>query len=263
MSTHAPPPPDPNAPPPAGPDAPTPEGAARSPRGRNVRLSGSPPADAYAAVPDGAKRGVVVVHEIFGRQPEIDRVVDRFAEGGYAAVAPDLFGTTPKPLCVARAMIETNAGRGPMIATLQRARAWLGETAGLPPRSVGLIGFCLGGSFALAAGPDWGAVSTNYGGLPPDDVMRGLPPVIGCYGARDLIFGRMGRELESRLPRLGVKAEAHTFASVGHSFLTDGHHPVAAALTRPFFHVRYDPETAEEAWRLIFAHFERHLETAG
>jgi carboxymethylenebutenolidase len=227
--------------------------------GRDVRLPGEPDASAYAALPAGAKRGVVVVHEIFGRQPEIDRVVERFAEGGYAALAPDLFGTTPKPLCVARAMIETNLGRGPMIATLQRARAWLGETAGLPPRSVGLIGFCLGGSFALAAGPDWGAVSTNYGSLPPDGVMRGLPPVIGCYGARDRVFGHTGRKLETRLHRLGVDAQAHTFANAGHSFLTDGQHPLAAALSRPLFHVHYDADTAEEAWRLIFAHFDRHL----
>ncbi|HEU4407852.1 MAG TPA: hypothetical protein VFS43_21500 [Polyangiaceae bacterium] len=63
--------------------------------------------------------------------------------------------------------------------------------------------------------------------------------------------------------RLGVQAEAHTFANVGHSFVTDGHHPLAAALTRPFFRVRYDSETAEEAWRLIFAHFDRHLAAAG
>jgi carboxymethylenebutenolidase len=244
-------------------EAATPQTGTPGRRGRDVVLPGTPSSAAYAALPDGAKRGVVIVHEIFGRQPEIDRVVERFAEGGYAAVAPDLFGSTPKPLCVARAMIETNQGRGPMVATLQRARDWLGETSGLPRRSVGLIGFCLGGSFALAAGPDWGAVSTNYGTLPPDDVLRGLPPVIGCYGARDLIFGRTGRDLETRLGRLGVKAEAHTFANVGHSFLTDGHHPTAAALTRPFFHVRYDSETAEEAWRLIFAHFDRHLEAAG
>ncbi len=241
----------------------SPPAGTNAPPGRDVRLPGEPAATAYAALPAGAKRGVVVVHEIFGRQPEIDRVVDRFADGGYAALAPDLFGTSPTPLCVARAMIETTRGRGPMIATLQRARDWLGETAGLPPRSVGLIGFCLGGSFALAAGPDWGAVSTNYGSLPPDEVLRGLPPVIGCYGARDRVFGRLGRALEPRLARLGVKAEAHTFAGVGHSFLTDGDHPLASALTRPFFHVRYDPETAEEAWRLIFEHFDRHLEAAG
>ncbi len=33
----------------------------------------------YAILPPEARRGVVVLHEIFGRQPEIDRVVQRFA----------------------------------------------------------------------------------------------------------------------------------------------------------------------------------------
>jgi len=43
---------------------------------------------AYAALPAGATRGAVVLHEMFGRQPEIDRVVDRFAARGYAAIEP-------------------------------------------------------------------------------------------------------------------------------------------------------------------------------
>ncbi len=41
---------------------------------------GDPTAPGYAALPPGATRAVVVIHEIFGRQPEIDRVVDRFVD---------------------------------------------------------------------------------------------------------------------------------------------------------------------------------------
>jgi dienelactone hydrolase len=52
---------------------------------------GAPESPSVAMIPDGARRGVVVIHEIFGRQPEIDRVVERFANAGYAAVASDLF----------------------------------------------------------------------------------------------------------------------------------------------------------------------------
>ena len=35
------------------------------------RASG-PSLTAYAALPKGASRGMVVIHELFGRQPEID-----------------------------------------------------------------------------------------------------------------------------------------------------------------------------------------------
>ena len=42
------------------------------------------------------------------------------------------------------------------------------------------MGFCLGGGFALAMGQGWGAVSANYGDVPRDDLLRGLPPTIAC-----------------------------------------------------------------------------------
>lgn len=212
----------------------------------------------YCIVPEGATRGAVVLHEIFGMQPEIQRVVDRFAANGYAAIAPDLFGATPRVICLARAMPEMQRGEGPMIEQVRAARARL-TAAGIDEQKVGLIGFCFGGGFALAAGRGWGAVSTNYGALPPDDVMRGLPPTIGCYGRDDRIFGKTAPVLERRLRRLGVEVEAHTFEGVGHSFLTDGHHPIAAVLSRPLFSLRYDRETAEEGWKRILAFFDKHL----
>lgn len=65
---------------------------------------GSTSLPAYAALPSGATRGMVVIHEIFGRQPEIDRVVDRFARAGYAAVSPDLFATGSRIRCIVRAV---------------------------------------------------------------------------------------------------------------------------------------------------------------
>jgi carboxymethylenebutenolidase len=89
--------------------------------------------------------------------------------------------------------------------------------------------------------------------------MRGLGPVIGCYGARDRMFGANGPKLEARLRPLGVEVETHTFAEVGHSFLTDGEHPIANRFTSPLLRISYDPAVAEDGWRRIFAFFERHL----
>ncbi len=213
----------------------------------------------YAQLSDDATRGVVVLHEIFGRQPEIDRVVDRFARQGYAAVAPDLWGDTPRPICIARSVAQVYRGQGPFIDVIRGARDWLCERSGLDAARVGLIGFCMGGGFALAAGGGFGAVSTNYGAIPPDRVLASLPPTVGCYGGRDRIFGAMGPVLERRLQMLGVPVETHTFPGEGHSFLTDGDHPLGSALSRPLFHVEYHPEVAERAWRLIFEFFDKTL----
>jgi carboxymethylenebutenolidase len=221
-------------------------------RGRTGEFPG------YAVLPPDAKQAVVVIHEIFGPAPEIDRVADRFAAAGYAAAVPDLFYKGMKLACIRRAMQAISRGEGPQIDQLLDTRRWLCDETGVPEDRVGLIGFCLGGGFALAAGRGWGAVSTNYGQVPPAKVLGGIGPVIACYGGRDVPFRAMPARLERRLPPT-VAREIHVYPEVGHSFLTDGHHPVASALSWPLLHVRYEPATAEDAWSKILAFFGRHL----
>jgi carboxymethylenebutenolidase len=203
---------------------------------------------------------VVVLHEVFGRQPEIDRVVERFAAAGYAAVAPDLMSAGPKPLCIARCMRAMATGEGEPVEQVRRTGDWLRAEAGLPADKVGVIGFCMGGGFALAVARHFAAVSTNYGVVPDDKVLKGAPPAIGCYGARDRMFVPYARLLEERMKRLGVPVETHVFPDVGHSFLTDGNHPVASFLVRPLMGiVPYNPAVAEEGWRHILGFFDRQL----
>jgi carboxymethylenebutenolidase len=214
---------------------------------------------ALAMLPPGATRGVVVVHEVYGRQPEIDRVVARFASAGYAAVAPELFAAPSKLTCLRHTFRAMRFGQGPAVDQARGIRAWLCEEAQLQERSIGIIGFCFGGGYALAVGRGWGAVSTNYGQIPKaPEVLTGMGPTIGCYGGRDVIFGKNGPILEQRLRAVGVEVEAHTF-DAGHSFLTDGHHPVMSTLSWPFLRTSSAPAAAEEGWRRIFAFFDRHL----
>jgi carboxymethylenebutenolidase len=231
--------------------------------GRDVTIPAAgdlPASEAYAALPDRPSRGVVIIHELYGgHQPEIHRVAERFAARGYAAVAPVLFESMLNPSCIRKAMITMQTGEGPFVEQLRRARAWLCEQTGLREGQVGLIGFCMGGGFALAAGRGWGAVSTNYGDIPKQEILQGIGPVIGCYGGRDVIFSKAGQKLEAKLKPLGVEVETHTFPTAGHSFLTDGEHPIAKAFTWPIMHLRYDASVAEEGWTRIMAFFDRHL----
>lgn len=218
-----------------------------------------PPTPAYAVLPAGATRAVVVIHEIFGPAPEIDAVVDRFAARGYAAVAPDLFahGQFACMRAVMRAMHSDDDIMPVRVA--RRTRDWITEKTGVPASRVGIIGFCFGGGFALVAGSGWAAVSSNYGQVPSASRMRGIGPVIACYGGRDVIFRGAGEALRARLATVGVTPEVHTFPEAGHSFLTDGDHPIASALTWPVMHVRYEPEVAAKAWEKIDAFFDRTL----
>lgn len=221
--------------------------------------TGDPPSPAYAQLPAGATRGVVVIHEVLGRAPEIDRVVDRFARHGYAAVAPDLFHRG-RFGCMRAVVHAMKTGDDiPAVRQTRRARAWLCEQAGLSEDHVGLIGFCFGGGFALLAGHGFGAVSANYGVVPPVERLRGLPPVIACYGDRDWLFANKPAELEKNLSAAGVEHEIHVHHGVGHSFLTDGDRPLTFALTQPIFRIRWDPSVAEPAWKRILEFFDERL----
>lgn len=218
---------------------------------------GAPATPAVSIVNEGATRGVVVIHEIFGRQPEIDRVVERFATAGYAAVAPDLFHRG-KFACLRDIFRAMKTGDGVPVRQGRNARAWLCREAGIEPSDVGLIGFCFGGGYALLAGAGWGAVSANYGTVPAESAMRGIGPVIACYGERDRVMKGEPEKLRARLAAVGRRddSEVHVF-DAGHSFLTDGEpHLVQRILPMGFGEY---PEAREEAWRRIFAFFEKRL----
>lgn len=203
---------------------------------------------------------MVVIHELFGRQPEIDRVVERFGAAGYAAVGPDLFHGAGRLACIRRSLRTIGSGQGPIAERILDAQRWLCARAELDEAHVGVIGFCLGGGLALAVGRRFAAVSTNYGDLPPEAVLRGIPPVIGCYGRRDRVFARNATRMPERVRAAGQEdVQAHLYPTAGHSFLTDGHHPIAALLSRPLFEVRWDPQVAEQAWAKIMAFFDRTL----
>jgi carboxymethylenebutenolidase len=217
---------------------------------------GAPDTPAFAMLPAGARRGVVVIHEIFGRTPEIDRVVERFAAAGYAAVAPDLFHRG-KFACLRDVFRAMRAGDGVAAQQGRNARAWLCEQAGLAPEHVGLIGFCFGGGYALSAGRGWGAVSANYAHLPSRKAMERVGPVIACYGARDRTLAKAPEQLRARLASMGHDdSEVHVF-DAGHSFLTDGK-PHLIQKIMPMAFGDY-PDARDEAWTRIFAFFEKQL----
>jgi carboxymethylenebutenolidase len=221
---------------------------------------GAPETPAVAILPPGATKGAVVIHEIYGRQPEIDRVVQRFAARGYAAVAPDLFHRG-RFACLVDVFLKVMMS-GDGVATRQgrNARTWLCQATGLDPANVGLIGFCFGGGYALAAGAGWAAVSANYGHLPRPRAMRGIGPTIACYGARDKTLTYAPSRLHARLEGAGQSDfEIHMF-DAGHSFLTDGRMRPGHRLAPMGFGDR--PVEREEGWSRIFAYFDAHLGSA-
>ena len=210
---------------------------------------------------------MIVLHEIFGSRPEILDVADRFAESGYGALAPDLFSGGVRLVCLTRAMLESSRGRpGPFTAAVEASRAWLAARPEIDAGRLAIIGFCMGGGFALtyAAGspPGLRAAAVNYGQVPADaEQLRGACPVVASYGGRDRIIGRQGERLRGHLTQLGIEHDVKTYPAAGHSFMTEGRHPIGRLVYMPM-HLGYEPRAAEDAWARVFAFFGQHLSTA-
>lgn len=203
--------------------------------------------------------GVVILHEAAGLNLDIKRIVQRLVERGYAGVAPDLYSGGSKPLCIARAVRDAFIDAASTTTTdrIEQARRWLADRDEVDTARIGVIGFCMGGGFAVlaAARSPFAAAAVNYGRVPSDtSLLRGSCPVIANYGGEDrLIPRRTPERLETALTEQGVPVDVEVIPGVSHSFMN--HEP---ALVQELG-LGYDHEAAEHAWSRIDRFFDQHL----
>ena len=201
---------------------------------------------------DGPHPAVVVIHEIFGLNEQIRDVADRFAGEGYVALAVDLFADRNRALCMARFMsgLLLNALDHQGIRDLRRSLDWLASRPEVAEDRVGVVGFCMGGSFAIA----WAATDDRlraaapfYAQNPrPFEAVRRLCPVVGSYPGRDFT-APMGRRLDAALEEAGIDHDIVVYPDARHSFFND-RNPRS-----------YDPAASEDAWHRTLTYFERYL----
>jgi carboxymethylenebutenolidase len=218
---------------------------------------------AYLALPRdaGPWPAVVVIQDALGLSDDIREQADRLAAAGYLSLAPDLYSGRGIR-CVVATMQASRSGHGPAYQNIEAARAWLSEREDCTGR-VGIIGFCMGGAFALLSAPqfDFAAASVNYGEVPEDALTRleGACPIVGSYGRRDRTLRGRAQRLEHALTELEVPHDIKEYPEAGHSFLNRINvGPVAAPLVR-IAGFNYHHPSAEDAWRRILTFFDQHL----
>lgn len=221
--------------------------------------------NAALAVPAGSgpHPAVIVIHEIFGLNADIREKARRLAGMGYVAIAPDLLAPLgPKPICMVRAFRDLRAGKGATFDNLEACREWLAGRADVDASRIGVVGFCLGGGFALllATRGGLGAAGVFYGDVPQDIArLEGACPVVAGYGGRDRVFRGHAPRLEAHLAELDIPHDVKRYEDAGHSYMSR-HRGVAARLNSwgPL-KVGFNPAAAEDSWSRISAFFGEHL----
>ena len=203
-----------------------------------------------------------MVHEAWGIDDVLLRQAHRLASAGYLVLAPDLFAERNRLRCLISTARALGAGRGRPFELIEDCRQQLLDHPDGTGR-VGVIGFCMGGGFALVLGPrGYDASSVNYGMLPKDldAALAGSCPMVASYGGLDKQLAARVPELEQTLDRRQIPHDVKVYPSAGHSFLNDA--PNGPRPLRPLLrvgHVGPEPVAAADAWRRIETFFGEHL----
>ncbi|MEU8517580.1 dienelactone hydrolase family protein [Kitasatospora sp. NPDC059747] len=208
-----------------------------------------------ARPPQGVGPGLVLVQEWWGLTTHVATMADRFAAEGFTVLAPDLYGgaTTHDGAEAARLKRELPVEHA--VTDLAGAVDHLLALDGVVGDAVGVVGFCMGGGFALllaARAGDKVAAAVPFYGLPPDPDFdyRGLTAhVLGHFGEHDRSIPMSA--VDEAATRIGeatdIRPEIH-FYPAGHAFMND-ENPLGT----------YDALQARTAWRRTLSFLRGHL----
>ena len=185
-------------------------------------------AHGYLAVPEsGNGPGLIVIQEWWGLTDHIADVCNRFAREGFVALAPDLFGgrTTHD-----EAEAQSLAGQlspAEAVRDLAGAVDFLLAQPAVTGDAVGVVGFCMGGSFVLhlaaRAGAKVAAAVVFYGFLQGGADYSGVRAAVqGHFGEQDQAIpaDHARAVLEQVRTQASVPVQVH-FYDAGHAFFND------------------------------------------
>lgn len=203
----------------------------------------------------GSRPAVIVVQEWWGLDDHIRDVTRRLAQEGYFAVAPDLYSrqghkVTKDPNVAGELMSKLDKSDG--IDDLLSTVAWIKTQKEANGARIGVIGFCMGGSYAMllpCVSAEIKAAAPFYGEVPPDERLRELHcPVFYAYGENDGWITKADVDrLSAALGKFNKPGEVKTYKGCSHGFFNDTRKDVYAAAE------------ARDAWQKSLALFKQNL----
>ena len=211
----------------------------------------------YLAMPAGAEErpeaalpGLIVIHEWWGLNDNVETMARLFAHHGYVALAVDLYGERAETPERARELVGA-VDEAQAEDNLRQAYRYLVEEHNAS--RVGVIGWCFGGGWslrtALALPQEIDAAVVYYGNLVQDrERLATLEmPILGIFGGADQGIPVDGvRRFEATLEELGKDVDVQVYEGAGHAFANPSGE-------------RYEPEAARDAWQRTLDFLERTL----
>lgn len=210
---------------------------------------------AYLAWPEGSgpRPGVVVIQEWWGLDDHIKDVANRFAQAGFAAIAPDLYygevATEPDDARKLRMALDWDKA----LTATQKAIDLLIAQKRVSPKKVGVIGFCMGGGLTWHAAAKLKPVAATapfYGGGPElndAEVAQISGPVLAIFGELDQgVSPEVAARRAAQMDKAGVKHETIIYPGAQHAFFNDDR-------------AAYNAEAAADAWQRVLSLFKDAL----
>lgn len=219
--------------------------------------SGKETIKAYLAVPEkeGKHPALIVVHEWWGLNEQMKSVADRIAKAGFVALVPDLYrGKVGQDAESAHELMRGLPDER-AIADLKAAADFLIKSERVMAKSLGIVGFCMGGRLSLLSSLEdsrFRATVLCYGRpeTDPQKLKKLAGPFLGIFGGADQGIGTEQIEaLRKGLESAGKKTEIKVYEGAGHAFMNEkGRH--------------YKEDAAADAWKRIFRFFDENLRPA-
>ncbi len=213
---------------------------------------------------EGARPGVMVVHEWMGIGEYVRQRVEQLAQMGYVAFAADIYGQGVRPSTPEAAGAEASkyrADRGLLRDRAQAGLSILQNHALTQPDKVAAIGYCFGGGTVLElarSGADVAGVVSFHGNLDtpnPLDAQNIQAKVLVLHGAVDpYVPPEQVAAFEAEMTEANVDWQLISYGGVVHSFTN----PEAG--DDPSDGVAYDAQADRRSWTAMQQFFQALFE---